>query len=158
MEELLARDIMTKKVITINKSATVGELAELLIKNKICGVPVVDSNGKLAGMATEADIIVKESNLPFPLSFSFAFLESYESYTKTTKDYLKTRVEDIMTRKVKIVNEDMLVSKVANIMLNNNINRLPVLDKGNKLVGIITRADIIASMIKKGKRQEKANK
>ncbi len=158
MEELLARDIMTRKVITINKDAAVGELAELLIKNKICGVPVVDSNGKLVGMATEADIIVKESNLPFPLSFSFAFLESYESYTKTTKDYLKTRIEDIMTRKIKIVNEDMPVSKVVNMMINNNINRLPVLDKSNKLVGIITREDIIASMIKKGKKQEKANK
>jgi len=158
MEELLAKDIMTKKVITINKDAAVGELAELLIKNKICGVPVVDSNGKLVGMATEADIIVKESNLPFPLSFSFAFLESYESYTKTTKDYLKTRIEDIMTRKIKIVNEDMPVSKVVNMMINNNINRLPVLDKSNKLVGIITREDIIASMIKKGKKQEKANK
>jgi len=158
MKEISAKDIMTKNVITINKDSTVSELAKLLIKNKICGVPVVDSNGKLVGMATEADIIVKESNLPFPLSFSFAFLESYESYTKTTKDYLKTRIEDIMTRKIKIVNEDMPVSKVVNMMINNNINRLPVLDKSNKLVGIITRENIIASMIKKGKKQEKANK
>jgi len=153
MAELQAKDIMTKKVITINKDATVGKLSELLIKNKICGVPVVDKNDKIVGIVTEADIIVKESNLPFPLSFSFAFIKNYESYTKSTKEYLETRVEDIMTKKVKIIKEDTPVSKVANIMINNNINRLPVMDKNDKLTGIVTRADIIKSMIKKGKKK-----
>lgn len=46
----------------------------------------------------------------------------------------------------------MTVSKVVNIMLNNNINRLPVLDDDNKLIGIITRADVMKSMIKEGKK------
>ena len=151
MVELQAKDIMTKKVVTINKDATIGELSELLIKNKICGMPVVDKNDKVVGMATEADIIVKESNLPFPLSFSFAFLKDYESYSKSTKEYLKTKVENIMTRKVRIIKEDTPVSKIANIMINNNINRLPVMDKNGKLTGIVTRADIIKSMIKESK-------
>jgi len=153
MAELLAKDIMTKKVITISKDATLAELAKLLIKNKISGVPIVDKREELVGIVTEADIIVKESNLPFPLSFSFAFLESYESYTKSTKEYLETRVEEVMSTNVKTAREDMPIGKVVNIMVNNNINRLPVLNNDGKLTGIITRADIIKSIIKKSEKK-----
>ncbi len=153
MAELLAKDIMTKKVITISKDATLAELAKLLIKNKISGVPIVDKREELVGIVTEADLIVKESNLPFPLSFSFAFLESYESYTKSTKEYLETRVEEVMSTNVKTAREDMPISKVVNIMINNNINRLPILNNDGKLTGIITRADIIKSIIKKSEKK-----
>jgi len=153
MAELLAKDIMTKKVITISKDATLAELAKLLIKNKISGVPIVDKREELVGIVTEADLIIKESNLPFPLSFSFAFLESYESYTKSTKEYLETRVEEVMSTNVKTAREDMPISKVVNIMINNNINRLPILNKDSKLTGIITRADVIKSMIKKSEKK-----
>jgi len=153
MVELLAKDIMIKKVVTISKDATLAELAKLLIKNKISGVPVVDKKEELVGIVTEADLIIKESNLPFPLSFSFAFLKSYESYTKSTKEYLETRVEEVMSANVKTVREDMPTSKVVNIMINNNINRLPILNNDGKLTGIITRADIIKSIIKKSEKE-----
>jgi len=153
MTEVLAKDIMTKNVITIRKDATLAELAKLLIKNKISGVPIVDEKEELVGIVTEADLIIKESDLPFPLSFSFAFLESYESYTKSTKEYLETRVEEVMSINVKTAREDMPISKVVNIMVNNNINRLPVLNNEGKLTGIITRADIIKTIIKKSEKK-----
>ncbi len=154
MAELLAKDIMTKKVITVSKDATLAELAKLLMKNKISGVPVVDKEKKLAGIVSEADIIVKKSSLPIPLSFSFAFLDKYESYTKSTKDFLGIKVEEIMSADVKTAREDMTVSKVVNIMINNNINRLPVLNSDGKLAGIITRADIMKSMIRESKKKK----
>ena len=153
MEELLAKDIMTKRVITISKDATLAELAKLLIKNKISCVPIVDEKEELVGIVTEADLIIKESNLPFPLSFSFAFLKSYESYTKSTKEYLDTRVEEVMSTNVKAAREDTSISKVVNIMINSNVNRLPILNNDGKLSGIITRADIIKSIIKKSKKK-----
>jgi len=148
MSELFAKDIMTKKVVAIDKDSTVGDLAKLLIKNKISGVPVVDEKNIIVGMITEADIILKESSLPLPLSFSFSFMDKYETYMKDTKEYLKTKVEDIMTGEVKTVREDTPLARVVNIMINNKINRVPVVDKNNKLVGIITRANIIESIIK----------
>ncbi|HAJ95627.1 MAG TPA: hypothetical protein DCP02_05265 [Actinobacteria bacterium] len=153
MTKLLAKDIMTKKVITINKNATLAKLSELLIKNRISGVPVVDENGALAGIITEADIIVKECNLPLPLSFSYTFLEKFESYTKSTKEYFKTSVEEIMSTDLKVATENMPINKVVNIMINNAINRLPVLDNDNKLAGIISRADIIKFMIAENKKK-----
>ncbi len=148
MKKLVVKDIMTKNVITIDKNATVGELSKLLIKNKISGIPVVDDNNNLVGIATDADIIIQESDLPLPLSFSHAFLQKYESYVKSTKEYLKTKVENIMTKGLKTIYEDDTITKAVNIIINNDINRIPVVDKNNRLKGIITRADIIKFMIK----------
>jgi len=151
MSELLARDVMVKKVITINKNASVAELSELLIKNKISGVPVVDDSGKLVGIATEGDLIVRDADLHFPGYFklldSIIYLESLNKFKRNLRKYLGTKVEDVMTSKVKIVKEDTPVNVVANIMIRKNVNRVPVLDNDGNLVGIITRADIVKSMI-----------
>jgi len=151
MPELLARDVMVKKVITINKNASVAELSELLIKNKISGVPVVDDSGKLVGIATEGDLIVRDADLHFPRYFklldSIIYLESLNKFKRNLRKYLGTKVEDVMTSKVKIVKEDTPVNVVANIMIRDNVNRVPVLDNDGNLVGIITRADIVKSMI-----------
>jgi len=151
MSELLARDVMVKKVITINKNASVAELSELLIKNKISGVPVVDDSGKLVGIATEGDLIVRDADLHFPGYFklldSIIYLESLNKFKRNLRKYLGTKVEDVMTSKVKIVKEDTPVNVVANIMIRDNVNRVPVLDNDGNLVGIITRADIVKSMI-----------
>ncbi len=151
MPELLAKDIMVKKVITINKSASVGKLSELLIKNKISGVPVVDDNGELVGIATEGDLIVQDADLHFPRYFklldSIIYLESLNKFKRNLKKYLGTKVEDIMTGKVRTVKENTPVNEVANMMIRNNINRVPVLNDSGNLVGIITRADIVKSMI-----------
>jgi len=151
MSELLARDVMVKKVITINKNASVAELSELLVKNKISGVPVVDDSGKLVGIATEGDLIVRDADLHFPRYFklldSIIYLESLNKFKRNLRKYLGTKVEDVMTSKVKIVKEDTPVNVVANIMIRVNVNRVPVLDNDGNLVGIITRADIVKSMI-----------
>jgi CBS domain-containing protein len=151
MPELLAKDIMTKKVITIKRDASVKELSELLVKNKISGVPVVDDSSSLVGIATEGDLIVQDADLHFPRYFklldSIIYLESLNKFKRNLNKYLGTKVEDVMTSRVKTVNIDTPVSEVANIMIRSNINRVPVLNKRDNLVGIITRADIIKSMI-----------
>jgi CBS domain-containing protein len=150
-EERLVKDIMVKEVITIQKDASVEELSELLINNKISGVPVVDTDGKLAGIATEGDLIIKDSDLHFPRYFklldSIIYLESLNKFKKNLKKFLGTKVEDVMTAEIKTVKEDTQITEAANIMIKYNINRVPVLDSKDELVGIVTRADIVKSMI-----------
>ena len=150
-EELLVKDIMVKKVITIQKDASVEELSELLVKNKISGVPVVDSDGKLVGIATEGDLIIKDSDLHFPRYFklldSIIYIDSLNKFKKSLKKFLGTKVEDVMTAEIKTVKEETPVGEAANIMIKYNINRVPVLDSKDELVGIVTRADIVGSMI-----------
>jgi CBS domain-containing protein len=151
MAKLLAKDIMVKKVITIKKEASIEKLSELLLKNKISGVPVVDDDGKMVGIATEGDLIIRDSDLHFPRYFklldSIIYLESLNKFKSNLKKYLGTKVEDVMTAKVRTVREDTPVSEVANIMIRNNVNRVPVLNRKGGLVGIITRADIVKSMV-----------
>ena len=155
MKELLAKDIMVEKVITIGKDASIGELSDLLVNNKISGVPVVDSSGKILGIVTEADIIIKDADLHFPRYFKLLdgiiYLESFRKFKNNLKKYLGSRVEDIMTDKVKTVEEDAPVGDIASMMINNNVNRIPVVDKDKKVIGIITRRDIVKSMIVKEK-------
>ncbi len=150
MAELKAKDIMKKKVITINMDASIEELSELLVKNKISGVPVLDKNGKLVGIATEGDLIVRDADLHFPRYFkllgSIIYLESLNKFQKNLKKYLGTKVEDVMTAKVRAVKEDAPLNEIANLMIKYNINRVPVLGKKEDLVGIITRADIVKTM------------
>jgi len=128
----------------------------MIASSVVVKVPIASYSrtiARVAGIITEADIIVKESSLPFPLSFSYTFLEKFESYTKSTKEYLKTRVEEVMSTNIKVAREDMPISKVVNIMINNDINRLPVVSDNNKLAGIIARADIIKFMIAENKKK-----
>jgi len=150
-EEQAVRDIMVKEVIAIQKDASVEELSSLLIENGISGVPVVDNKGTLVGMVTEGDLIIKDSDLHFPKYFklldSIIYLESLNKFKKNLKKYLGTKVEDLMTSDVKTIKEDKPVSEAANLMIKYNINRLPVMDGQDNMVGIVTRADIVRSMI-----------
>ena len=142
---------MVKEVITVQKDASVEELSELLVKNKISGVPVVDDKGKLVGIATEGDLIIKDSDLHFPRYFklldSIIYLESLNKFKKNLKKFLGTKVEDVMTAQIRTVGEETPISDAANMMIKYNINRVPVLDSKDELIGIITRADIVRSMI-----------
>ncbi|MGM0366367.1 MAG: CBS domain-containing protein [Actinomycetota bacterium] len=152
MAELLARDVMNKSVITIKKDASIDKLSSLLLKHQISGVPVMDDGGNMIGIVTEGDIIVQDTDLHFPRYFklldSIIYLESLSNFKKNLKKHLATKVEDIMTKEVVTVTETTTVNEIANIMTQKNINRVPVVDENKKLVGIITRADIIKSMIK----------
>lgn len=147
-----AKDIMTKKVITASRETTIGELSKILIQNNISGAPVIDKDGILVGMVTDADIITEDLEPIFPIYFdpliiSYAFMDNFEKFEKSMKEYLATPVADIMVKRVKTVREDSPVSEVARIMVKDRINRIPVVDESNKVQGIISRADILKSMI-----------
>src|SRR4030043_479305 len=114
MAKLLAKNIMIKKVITIKKEASIEKLSELLLKNKISGVPVIDDDGKMVGIATEGDLIIRDSDLHFPRYFklldSIIYLESLNKFKRNLTKYMGTKVEDIMTAKVRTVNENIILT------------------------------------------------
>lgn len=118
---MLAKDIMTKEVITIKAYARIYELTKLLADHHISGVPVCDESGKVVGMVTEADLIGLKNG---------------------------TQVKDIMTREVISVSVDTPIEEVAAILHDKKIKRVPVYEQG-RLVGIISRADIVAAMAQK---------
>jgi CBS domain-containing protein len=111
---MVARDIMTRHVITATPELSIKELAMLLVKNQISGVPVLDARGQIVGLVSEADLIAKKGK----------------------------QVEAIMSREVFSVTEDATVEEIARLMTSRRIKRVPVISDG-KLVGIVSRADIV---------------
>ena len=151
MTELLAQNIMTSGVVTVTPETSIGELSKILLENKISGVPVIDKEGKLIGIVSEADIIRENIKVQFPFYFDplmvSGYIADFEKYSEDIKDYLNVKVELIMNHRVKTSNLSTPVSEVADIMISSSVNRIPVIDEDKKVVGIITRADIIKSMI-----------
>jgi len=114
---MIARDIMTRKVCTIHPEASAQEAAQLLDQMRISGLPVVDEDGKIIGIITEADII-----------------------SKVDREGLG--VAEIMSNEVIFVSEETSVSEIAMLLTDRKIKRVPVVNDG-KLVGIVSRADIV---------------
>ncbi|HQA50990.1 MAG: CBS domain-containing protein [Syntrophomonadaceae bacterium] len=148
---MLAKDIMTREVITVKPKDRVDKVARLLVDHKISGIPVVDDQGHVIGIVTEKDLIVKASELRVPfyvtLFDSIIFLENPIRFNNDLKKYTAVFVEDAMTKNVVVVEEDTEINDIVRLMQNKRINRVPVVRHG-KLVGIITRNDILKSMVK----------
>jgi CBS domain-containing protein len=114
---MVAKDLMTRDVITAKPTMTVKNLAAVLIKNQISGAPVASKDGRIIGVVSEADILSKKGKV----------------------------VRAIMSKKVIRVSEDTPVEEVAKLMMTHKINRVPVF-RGDKLVGIISRADVVGAI------------
>ena len=149
MDQLTVREIMTTAVITVKPETTVRELADILAKNKISGVPVADDKGRVLGMVSEADIILQDADLHFPYYIQFLesviYLQSVHKFEERFRKQIGSKVSEIMTEEVVSVTPEQTVREVATLMADRNVNRLPVTEKG-RLVGIVTRGDIVRAI------------
>lgn len=142
-----ARDIMNENVITVSAEDNVDYLVKILLDNKISGVPVVDEEQKVIGIVTEADLIYPEKSIHLPAFIpvldGIIFLESFKKLEKEIKKMTAYKVKDVMVKNVVTVGEDTDLQEIVNILLNKKINRVPVVNSNNKLVGIVTRSNIL---------------
>lgn len=146
-----AKDIMSTNVITVQKDTTIEEIAHLLADNSISGVPVLDESGKLIGMVTQKDLLYKDVEPRFPavveLLGGLIFLKGVKQYNEELRKLVATRADQIMTKSIVTVSEDTEVEKVAQLMVEKDVNRVPVMKDG-KLSGIISRADVVKYIAK----------
>lgn len=150
MNDKRAKDIMTTDVIVANKNDIIANVANLLIKEKIGGLPVVDEENKVVGIISETDIMKKESHVDSPRMLNFIqgiiFLDDMKKFEDEMRAIAAYKVEDLMSKDIITVNENDTFDYVANVMINKSINRVPVVDENNFLKGIICRYDIINAM------------
>lgn len=148
---LTVKDIMTKDVVTVTKETTVMELAGIFAQRHISSLPVLDQNGDLIGMVTETDLVEQDKNLHIPTVISIfdwvIYLESDKKFEKELKKMTGRTVGDIYTSEFVTVTPDSTVSDVADLLSSRKITALPVVE-GKKLVGIISRIDLIRSMVR----------
>ena len=150
MNNKRAKDIMTTNVVVAKKDDSISDVAKILITEKIGGLPVVDDENRVIGVISETDIIKKEKYIEAPRFINFLqgmiFLEDMNKLEEDIKKVAAYKVEDLMSTDIAKVYEDDVFDGIANIMIKKSINRVPVLDKGNKLKGIVCRYDIIKSL------------
>jgi len=144
------KDIMTKDVITVSPEMSVHKLAGLFIKKNISGAPVVDGNGKLIGIVLEEGVIFqdKKVHLPTFISLSVGFLAlGTKRFDEEIKKITASTVSDIMEKDLTTASADTEIEDVATMMIEKEAYYLPVVD-GDKLVGVITKKDIVRAIAK----------
>ncbi len=128
---ILVSDYMTKKLITFTADQSILEVMEVFAKNHISGGPVVDSRGAIVGIISEADCMKQISESRY---FNMPILEK--------------SVEIYMTKDVETIDSDKSIFDAAAIFASNGRRRLPVIDIKGKLVGQISRKDIVVAALK----------
>lgn len=140
---LRVRDLMTTEVTTVRPTTSLKDVARLLVERRISGVPVVDEGGRIIGVVSEGDLVVKEQGPSGverrPLARIFG--DSPETRAELAKVLART-AGDAMTAPPITIDADALVPEAAATMTRQHVNRLPVLENG-ALVGVLTRADIV---------------
>ncbi len=159
MSKMKVRDLMTTQVVTLKADETVKKAVLKFALDNISGAPVVDNRNHLLGILSENDILNvimdyqtkldRENSDSVMLTYSMDSTSETDERLKRLSDEISNKpVSEIMTRTVLTTSPDASVMEVLRSMIEMQVNRLPVLEKG-VVVGIITRGDIIFALYKK---------
>jgi len=142
-----AKEIMSKDVIVVYEADTIEDVAKLLVEKKISGVPVVDSERKLIGILSEADLVFQQKKLSAPMFFTLfdGIIQLGKSaYFDEIKKLSAYQVADLMTKeKLIFAYPETDISDLASLMIKNKINRIPIIGPNGEVVGIVSRYDIV---------------
>lgn len=139
------RDVMTTEVATVCSTTSLKEVARLLARLGISGVPVIDRDDGVVGVVSEGDILMKERG---PVEASRAFFRFREPAEPAQQAKAEaTTAGDAMTKPPIVIGPERPVSAAAKMMLERGVNRLPVVTDG-RLVGIVTRADLVRAFVR----------
>jgi CBS domain-containing protein len=142
------QDVMTRSVITVTPDAPLREVARLLDEHRISGVLVVDEQGALLGVVSEADFLVEAQGGTSVRRSPIARLFGRAGDTRAPGDrHFASTARELMTSPVISIGPAELIADAAALMTRERINRLPVVEDG-RLVGIVTRADLVRSYVR----------
>jgi CBS domain-containing protein len=136
------RDVMTTRVIWVRETASFREMAATLRECRVSAFPVLDDTGRVIGVVSEADLLAKqaldggEDGMPGMITGLLRRREQEKARGVTAGD--------VMTSPAVTVRPEDTVEHAARVMYARKVKRLPVVDAGGHLVGIISRADVLA--------------
>ena len=146
---LFANEIMTKNVVTVRPDTDVSEIANLLIEGRFSAVPVVEADGSLVGIVSEGDLVHRVlGDHDIPRNW---WLKLIGDASDVPREYVRSHgstATDVMTPNIITVTEFTSIVKIAEILEARNIKRVPVV-RAEKLVGIVSRADVIWALVVK---------
>jgi len=147
-KQLTVHDIMHRTIFYTTPDATLKDVANILYRHRVSGLPVVDEDLQVVGIISEKHLI--KAALPDYESLvdQMSFNPDVEPFDELLKKEDEIKVSDIMTRKVFTCTEDTPIVEVAAMMMFRNIRRVPVVDEDKKLLGVILRSDIVSKVIR----------
>lgn len=144
------REIMSSPAITVGPSTSVQEIARIMREDKISGVPIVDESGALMGAITELDLIARNAPLEEPRYIAIlsgyipTSLDKYREYKERLRQALASTAIELMDddSEVATVTPDTSTDEALRLMLDAENFMLPVIE-GGKVVGVVTRTDVV---------------
>ena len=137
------RDVMTTDVVTVDKRASYKQVARIMIEQKVNALPVLTKNGKVAGIVSEADVLRKEER-------NFRRLGTgLPRRTRRERAQADARTAaELMTTPAITIHPDAPVGAAARLMNGHRIRRLPVVDPSGKLIGMVSRRDLLSVFLR----------
>ncbi|KAL9327643.1 hypothetical protein ACSQ67_002646 [Phaseolus vulgaris] len=158
-------DFMTRKedLHVVKPTTTVDEALDILVEKRITGFPVIDDNWKLVGVVSDYDLLALDSISGHGLKDNSMFPEvdsTWKTFNEIQKLLSKTNgklIGELMTTAPMVVRETTNLEDAARLLLETKFRRLPVVDAEGRLVGIITRGNVVrAALLVKRENQKKA--
>lgn len=147
-------EVMTREVISFRPEDPLEEVARAVAEKGISGFPVVDRSRRVVGVITEGDLIRRYRAVRIPpfidLLGGVFPLGSLSEVEEAIREMASTRVEEIMARSPVTVRPEWPVERAAELMWRHRIKRLPVVDEEGRLVGIVSRADLVRALMVRG--------
>ena len=143
-------DIMTAQIAIVKPGTPIAEVARLMARADISGVPVIDpANGELVGLITELEMIERQAKFDMPtytrvLDATFVIAER-DSEEKLAR-ILATTAGELMEQTVYSIREDASIEEVATLMFERKVNPVPVISLDGQVIGIVSRSDIVRLM------------
>ncbi len=136
------RDVMSDKVVTVKRGASFKEMASMLRQFRISAFPVTDEGGKVVGVVSQADLLAKEAQADSHAGIAGVITEILHHKEHEKADGLTAG--DLMTHPAVAVRPEDSAEHAARLMYTLRVKRLPVVNAGGRLVGIVSRADVLA--------------
>jgi len=147
-------EIMQRNVVSVRPDTDVETLLRLMREHELQGVPVVDEDGRVVGIVTEADLVLRDEDadlhLPHHIDLwgGVIFLEPMKHYEERLRRAFAATVGDMMTPDPVTVSPEDPIRRAGHLIAERKHNRLPVVDADGKLVGIVTRVDVLDALVR----------
>ena len=136
------KDVMSRLPVSVSETALFRGIAAMLRECRVSAFPVLDADGKVIGVVSEADLLVKEAVADEP-NVVWGFLAGIVHHAARAKAGGVTAA-DLMTSPAVTIGPDETVEHAARLMYDRKVKRLPVVDPAGRLVGVISRSDVLA--------------
>lgn len=139
-------DVMTRRVVSVSEATSFKDIVRVLLDHGVSAVPVVDEQRRVRGIVSEADLIEKEARRVE------GYPESWELLTRRGRE-ARSKAEalsatELMTAPAITVKADVDIPQAARLMRKHGVKRLPVVDEGGVLVGIVSRGDLLKPFLR----------